>query len=193
MPTIVIEGFDNTGKTTLAKKLAQFLGYNYVSGGGPEVGNYVGALQRLQLGMPNKVQDRTWISEVVYGTVIRKKSGISDDEIMKMIDFHRENKICLIFAKQSYDQVMQNITERDQMDGVVDHAKELMIMYNYYMLNKLPIYLGTPIIYDYTRTSFEDVVSILNGMGVLSGKYVHCTWEEKQKDFNPGGPSLTDN
>ena len=166
MSTIIIEGFDNTGKTTLAKELARILGYQYVSGGGPEVGTYKGALERLKKDMPNKVQDRTWISEIIYGTVIRKHSGINAAEEKQMIKFHLENNIFLIYAKRPLKRIMETISSREQMDGVIECAPQLLDAYDKYMLEKLPKYLYTPIIYNFEENSIPELLELLRNSGI---------------------------
>lgn len=152
MALIIIEGMDNTGKTTAAKILAEYLHYNYVSGGGPEVGTYHGALEKMLSGLPNKVQDRTFISEMIYGPIIRGKSGISDQDFMLLIQQFKEEKGVLVYARRPVDRVMATLSDRDQMEGVTENVVELCKKYDYYMLEKLPPYLGAPIIFDFEQT-----------------------------------------
>ena len=167
MATIIIEGMDNTGKTTLAKELADRLGYTYVSGGGPEVGTFKGALSRMRLAMPNKVQDRTWISELVYGPIVRGKFGITDEEVMEFIRFHREYNIVLIYARRPLERILETLHEREQMDGVIKYASELVSRYDYYMLEKLPIYLPLPVCYNFETSTIDKLIESLQYSGQI--------------------------
>ena len=162
MALIIIEGLDNTGKTTAAQKIAELLKFNYVSGGGPEVGTYEGALAKLKEGLPNKVQDRTFISEMIYGPILRGKSGISDQEFMKLMDFLRQNQCILVYARRTVTQILATFDERDQLSGVKEHLHELYEQYDHYMFNKLWTHMEKqPIIYNFDCTELSELVLLI--------------------------------
>lgn len=76
---IIIEGPDGTGKTTLAKALCEGAGYAYRHEGPPPAGvtayqHYAGILDRLE--QPTLL-DRFHLGELVYGPLLRGKSGLS--------------------------------------------------------------------------------------------------------------------
>lgn len=80
MPCIVIEGLDNSGKTTLANKFIKDYGYTYYHSGVPKKNEnlfktYYDILLR---GLIEKiVADRLHVGEMVYGPEIRGASRIS--------------------------------------------------------------------------------------------------------------------
>jgi len=71
---IIVEGCDNSGKTTLAKKFAKGLKLGYVKSPGPDA-NYDWWMKELTL-PPDKlaysVYDRFYYSELVYGPILRE-------------------------------------------------------------------------------------------------------------------------
>lgn len=78
---IILDGPDGSGKTTLAKKIAQQTGYEYAHMSYPvdseeSAGMYNAYAQKLQH-TKNLVFDRAWYSEMVYGPIKRGISVIS--------------------------------------------------------------------------------------------------------------------
>lgn len=78
---IIIEGPDGSGKTTLAKQIADQTKYPIVKRNKPEteeerLGMLEDYLQIIKSGK-NVIFDRCWYSEIVYGTVMRDESMIT--------------------------------------------------------------------------------------------------------------------
>lgn len=83
MPCIVIEGVDNSGKTTLANQLVKDFGYRYRHSGVPSEGEnlFNTYFNVLKYGLTDKiVADRLHVGEMVYGPEIRGRSRISTAE-----------------------------------------------------------------------------------------------------------------
>ena len=76
---IIIEGPDGSGKTTLAKKIAEQAGYEYIHNVQPEhEGQDMAQMyDDLIKGHTNLVLDRAWYSEMAYGPTMRDHSCIS--------------------------------------------------------------------------------------------------------------------
>lgn len=69
---IILEGPDNAGKTTLAKKLASFLHMKVLHSGGPCIQSEMTSRMTSILESRNTIWDRVpCISEPVYGPIIR--------------------------------------------------------------------------------------------------------------------------
>lgn len=136
MKKIVIFGMDNTGKTTLGNNLKEYLN---------TVGNavYVHSLGNVPLDDQIKFMDRELkdkpsidfkifdrfpiIEESIYGTLLRGKNryeGMEDycDGVLYNIDL-------FIYCNPGLDTIL-NWQNREQMDGVIDHSKELYEAYN---------------------------------------------------------------
>lgn len=162
MALIILEGMDNTGKTTTSKLIAQHLssrGYKYVSGGGPEAGTPAGAMEILKSDLPNKVQDRTFISELVYGPILRGSSGINTLDAIRFLDFLKANGAIVIYTRRNAGKILSTFDERDQLSGVKEHVDELLSAYDQIMWGLVERY-GIPVcVYNFDTTN----VSVLLG------------------------------
>lgn len=127
---VLIEGMDNTGKTTLAKNLLNELpGFSYLHNVKPE--SQLEAFQNVVALMSrgskeNIICDRVCIiGENIYGKVLRGNSYFTEDEtriIMKMLS---SITAMSIFCNPPLITVLSSINQRDQMEGVELNAKRL--------------------------------------------------------------------
>ncbi len=77
-PVIVLEGCDGTGKTTFASGLAERHGYAVLHSGRIADATDLAERYRSVLGLPGKIAlDRSFISELVYGTVREGRSRLT--------------------------------------------------------------------------------------------------------------------
>lgn len=75
---VIFEGCDGTGKTSLATRLANKIGADYVHCGPYKglsrselIAEYFNIISPVLAGSHSVVMDRSWISEVIYGIVLR--------------------------------------------------------------------------------------------------------------------------
>lgn len=121
---IVIEGPDKTGKTTLAKAIAQQLGYEYKHFSAPKgspADEYIDFL--LALKRPT-VCDRFHLSELVYGPMFRGKAGITPLELVTIERVMRLKQTVLIHAVTNMKLANKRLTNSTEHE-VVDTAQNL--------------------------------------------------------------------
>jgi thymidylate kinase len=83
--TIVIDGCDGTGKTTLARQLAADHGYTVVhSGRTPDHVDLAGRYRGILAADGPLVLDRCFLSELVYGPLHRHHSRITWDDALEL-------------------------------------------------------------------------------------------------------------
>ena len=145
---IVIEGPDGAGKTVLAKRLAETLGMDYRHEGPPPAGvdafkHYIGMLRT----MPT-VFDRFAFGEMVYGPLLRGKSGVTFAELLLLRDVLRLTHSRVVLCLPPFDACLANmkdrkelITDPEQIRSAYDRWIEFSTMRNLGIFNK---------IYDYT-------------------------------------------
>ena len=197
--TIVIEGMDNTGKTTLAKKLSVQFNLEYLHSEKP-VDKEEGEKNMLALCMAGKVRIRdriNAISELVYGSTIKGKSRMHGVQ-WAWIDLIMKSGVLLIYCRPPSKTILK-FGDREQMDGVIEHSSALLRTYDWVFHTLSGMYPGKIVYYDYTgrplRLKYYGMESIqrrvashLNVRGSLMEKvnYLETHWktrfEEEWKD-----------
>lgn len=134
---IIVEGMDNTGKTTLIQELIRNIGRGTLMAK-VSLGPFRPAIEQIQWtysqlkrageGKDLIVYDRFLpICDIVYGTVIRNSTlWTLDSAELKAL---RELNPLIIFCDPGIDTILKTINEKDQLEGVVDNAKALIAMY----------------------------------------------------------------
>ena len=128
---IVVEGMDNTGKSTLCKKLS-VLGFDYNHSEGPRTPE---AMYRDTLAFLNKegmfIQDRIpVISDQVYGPILRGTNAFHTplgSEVERV--YFQDSDILHIFCFPPKDKVVLFEDGRRQMNGVQENAGVLYELY----------------------------------------------------------------
>ena len=130
---ILVEGCDNSGKTTLARQLASDLELLYLNNRSKhksfadldkDTYNFV------QLaGVFSTIHDRfAPISEAVYGKVLRKASWHVPEEFVQLYDYVARANPLVIYCRPSIKTICQ--WKEEQMPGVKKMAKELIKEYD---------------------------------------------------------------
>ena len=128
---IIVEGMDNSGKTTLAEHLAEKFKLPLMHSPKIRENMIQDALTILTLN-PNAVMDRfSVISEVIYGPTLRRKI-IFDTFVTRWIFYMDKLAQCkpLIFYCRPPDEKIFDYGDREQMEGVKEHDKELLGAYD---------------------------------------------------------------
>lgn len=127
---IILEGMDNTGKSTLAKALSKEFGIAIDTTG------RIKTLQKcveFQMGcMVNSeliIYDRIRvISEGIYGAIIRGENIFGENWGLYLEMFLRTNPL-VIYCRPPNKEIF-NFGDREQMDGVIDERTALLAKYD---------------------------------------------------------------
>lgn len=127
---IVVEGCDNSGKTTLAMWLAKELRAAFVKVERPASGSDLLAFQSIlelaQTYSGTVICDRhVAISEPIYGTICRGGHSLLDQDIALCLD-----RISLtVYCNPGAAAILSTLADRAQMPGVVEQAKRIIDAY----------------------------------------------------------------
>lgn len=151
---IIVEGMDNTGKSTLIKRLAKALPkHRMIISPGPNQADQPQWI-RTEIGIARTsatIYDRhPLISEEIYGPRIRGISHLTQHWPHLWDMLVRDIYPTVIYCRPPRDEIIKTILEREQMEGVVENARTLIDMYDRFISEKvmttLPVYA-----YDFTN------------------------------------------
>lgn len=162
---IVVYGCDNSGKTSLAKAIAEKFRMEYVrSKGGPNMNtqdilNYLD--ENLREG--NRVFDRfSIIEEYANGLILRGRDRFQDEFIDK--EKFMNSVDLFIYACPSMETV-KNFGDREQMEGIIENIDKLREMYRVFTLNELICTERNLIIFDWTTDrDYQKIFSAIEFM-----------------------------
>lgn len=158
---IIVEGMDNTGKSTLAFRLANDLKAVLVNNRDKprsyeDAERWTVAMTKL---ITHTVVFDRWcgISEPIYGPVLKRDNILSPQDV-KDLCYAIKNKVStvVIYCNPPLDVVQGSITEREQMEGVVDNTEEL---YNAYTRQIALTRQWLPVLeWDYTKDGYDQLL-----------------------------------
>lgn len=131
---IIVEGFDNSGKSTLVSQLAEeFKLVTMNNRCRPtterEAIDYTSQVQDFAANWGVIVDRWSPISEPIYGPICRGTHLFKPETLKK----HLEGlDALLIYCRPSEDKIM-NFGDRPQMKGVIEHAPKLLAAYDSFM------------------------------------------------------------
>jgi adenylate kinase family enzyme len=131
---IILDGFDNSGKTTLAYKIASEFGLKYLHSPSEYRWDFNKmidwAVQEIEADR-YAVYDRfSPLTDQVYGPVLRGGTPYLDDEKgQAVVELLKRTPHLIIYARPSKSQILR-FGEREQMDGVVEQAEKLLVRYD---------------------------------------------------------------
>lgn len=163
----IIEGPDGTGKTTLANRLAAETSGSVLHGSFDpswDMNAYLTTMMscaRLISGYKPVIIDRWCVSEIVYGTVFRKKRLASMSEALIKEAAGRDD---IIWIYCSNDNAVENhIKNREKRDEMYNDMTEVVIAYELY-IDESPI---PWIPYDYDKDNLDLFVADLAADGLM--------------------------
>jgi hypothetical protein len=141
---VVLEGMDNTGKTTLANKIIEaFPTFKYIKpvaseGPGEQTGEFMmGGMRCLFNSVKqgeNWVTDRiNLISEPIYGPICRDYCKLSPQQIDEIMPEFLAVQPVIIYCSPSLESILKSINQGFQMDGVVTNSEKIYNAYDTFM------------------------------------------------------------
>lgn len=145
---IIIEGMDNSGKTTLCKSLSKTYGLPLdTSGRLKTLSECVQFQIHCMVSSELIIYDRMRIiSEGVYGPLIRNRNVFGDKWGSYLEVFMRTNPL-VIYCRPPNEKILE-FGEREQMDGVIDHSRQLLSRYDAVM-NEIKNFTTNYVVYNY--------------------------------------------
>ncbi len=131
---IIIEGIDGTGKTTIANFLVNLGMFKYHFGYDTEHKNlyekYLNAANSIDT--PDKViMDRSFITELVYGDILREQSRISKEEAIHLFKRYNEQGCIILYLTASKNTLLQRRRENKSDFTIIEnHYDALVDKYN---------------------------------------------------------------
>lgn len=159
---IVVEGPDNGGKTTLAQYLAKQLRAVFVKVERPrravDLTAYQNILEVARSYSGIVVTDRhVAISEPIYGKIVRGGHDLKEADILLCLD----RLDAVIYCRPPIERIIATISERAQMEGVVENTTAIVQAYDDWYNENLSRFrfIGH---YDYTEDDSRVVLHNLN-------------------------------
>lgn len=158
---VILEGMDNTGKSTLARRLERDLGVvQRHSQGKPETSRIMfdrvwDILASKQVGIYDRFHA---ISERVYGPILRDVNYYDWEEGRQQIEALKWTNHLIIYCRPTRDTIFETLGDRDQMMGVIRHHRKLLEAYDNLFAHELKHRPWNTAIYDYTNPdSYEEI------------------------------------
>jgi len=177
---LVVEGLDGTGKTTLAKRLSQETGMEYVKlvkdtkdvNFAEKLKNDTfEALETAESGERQLIYDRfPLISEAVYGPVLRGKNALGD-LYYPLWERFLSLKPIIIYCRPLRETIWANLigSLNNQMDGVWKNRDELLRVYDQFFAQLMENLQQTKIlVYDYVARTFYTNAALYTDMTTRS-------------------------
>lgn len=135
---IILEGPDNTGKSTLKNRLMKVFPLKDMghSGGPPNtVEEWEDRMYRLLLNNTGKetrsfIVDRFFYSEIVYGKVLRGGTIVPQDNMDRLEDLLMEHDPMIIYCRRPVHRIKETLSERDQLEGVNENISRICRAYD---------------------------------------------------------------
>ena len=156
MKTIIVAGFDNTGKTSLTKRLSDTLETPVINSLGPNVSRQDQLIFMTE--SPFVPQDREIslherypiLEELVYGPPLRGHSNFTEADLSTLM----EVVYPLIIYTRPPESHIFNWGDREQMPGVKEQAENLLTRWDRLMASLVEEGYNV-FIYDYTNEPDE--------------------------------------
>lgn len=132
---IIVEGFDNSGKTSLVQKLQRYLPeHRTIHSPGPKGASlhfWVATQLREMAENPRVIYDRfPLISDMVFGPILRDEVVFSPEQWYGYWKELLKHDPFIVYTRPATNFIMDSLLQREQMDGVVRKAPALLEAYD---------------------------------------------------------------
>lgn len=165
---IIIEGVDNTGKSTLLKKILEEFPFlepirmeNAVTATVGEYRSFVWTVLGFEESK-HLIFDRLLFSEVIYGPIIRDGIRMTMEEVRAAFRLLRFHEPYIIYCRRTAEQIRETFGEREQMDGVANNIEALVKSYDEWMGLIKPKTRCKVVIYDFEEEG--NLESVMKGL-----------------------------
>lgn len=170
---IIVEGADNSGKTTLAKMIASMFGYTCIHSPA-QIKHEETLKERLYwleslANVKEIILDRCYlISDIIYGNTIRDGSEISEIQLVEFLTFLNRQKHYIIFCDQVFtsnyktaNSIHLNSKEKRELETAVrNHFKEIHDYYKRLMIGTVFPYVE----YAFTIRDMKDYETLFDSL-----------------------------
>ena len=119
---IIIEGCDGTGKTTLAKTLAEMYQLDVVHMTNRDSNTF--NFYREALGKEDVVWDRNLIGEIVYPKVFNRQSNIDEIDLEFLIKRAKASGVIFLILTTDMEEIKRRIIERGgEYESVIENLE----------------------------------------------------------------------
>jgi thymidylate kinase len=157
---IILEGCDGTGKTTLAKKLQERYGIDYVHVNRQDPTSY--EFYNQTLSKTDVIWDRHFIGEMIYPTVFKRKPNLRMADFESLLTKARQEKVVILILTAGEEQLIASSKKRPEYEEVVKN----LITINGQFVAIADVY-QLPIINVFEMT-FDDIVKIIEKGGNIT-------------------------
>ena len=134
---IIVDGVDNTGKTTLAQELAEKYDLPLRKSTGPQKDNPEIVKEFIYSTLERDLQDEViydrhaLITEKVYGPVLRGKNVLEEiEDSYYLLYMFKQTRPLIIYTVLPAEEIKATFEERDQLEGVYENVDELYRRFN---------------------------------------------------------------
>lgn len=131
MASVILEGADGTGKTTLAKQIAEYYGWDvcHCTADDPADFDFYKQTARKQ----NVVWDRHTIGELIYPKVFHRKPQIATEDARIVLSYAREAGAKIFVLTTELGEIKRRLSERgEEHQEVLDNIKMINDEFLYY-------------------------------------------------------------
>ena len=164
---IIVEGIDGTGKTTLVEHLKKHHNLNDVSYKYKSSEGFAKKYFSINLNtVKNGISDRSFISEVAKGDIVRGICRLSDEDYNSLLNYYSSFGTIVIYLKADKDILLQR--RKDDLedfkmitnlyDDINNRYDEVMEIARKY----LPVYE-----FSTNSTTVDDIINELQNLNVL--------------------------
>lgn len=132
---IIVEGMDNSGKSTLCNQLSYSFKLPVIHSPGPVDNPFPWVIEQLSRENPIIYDRFPLISEKVYGPILRNKDLFGGTEGAQLIYQLWKKYPLIIYCRPPTDEILSFKDGRAQMEGVIEKARLLLIAYDKFMIS----------------------------------------------------------